>query len=149
MSNLKPRTIMAVSALCLAVGAGVWVYHKHKTPKRVFLEYSKTWNGKSVSPTQEDREEDLFVKYFLQTGGRCVITHDGQTADYIVSITENWLYKDPFDRARVVLSITKSNGDVVLSDVITEKQGTAVGSGMWNAIGKTENALCEGSSPAK
>ena len=122
---LKSTIPWAVIAVFLLGAVGAYIsYRQFFRPKRVFLTRHQTFQIESGVKAKDDLEEDdspdaeQRLSWMMKERPRCIVlTHNRQTADFVVNITVN---RFPTDRSgnfgNADLSIVKRNGDVIWLD---------------------------------
>jgi hypothetical protein len=127
MRTLAWAALAAVSAALVAVLATLWVCHWHTAHrlKRVAVSYSEKYEDKTIGrkedyeKVEEDRasyaEEELST--MIARNKNCMLlSHDTNHADYRVSISVSRFMGDASTYGEATLSVTRTNGDVVLTE---------------------------------
>jgi len=127
MRTLAWAALAAVSAALVAVLATLWVcrWHTAHRLKRVAVSYSEKYEDKTIGrkedyeKVEEDRasyaEEELST--MIARNKNCmVLSHDADHADYRVNISVSRFMGDPSTYGEATLSVTRTNGDVVLTE---------------------------------
>jgi hypothetical protein len=122
-----------IAATLVASTLGLYVYQSTR-PRRVWVEYSEKYQDKNPMRTEDyervDKENQLFAEErlgrLIASNKDCIIlTRDKQKADLLVSISVIRYIGggDTFGEAK--LSITKHNGDVLLTDTFYQDRNSA------------------------
>lgn len=127
MRTLAWAALAAVSAALVAVLATLWVCRWHTTRrlKRVMVSYSEKYEDKTIGrkedyeKVEEDRapyaEEELST--MIAKNRNCmVLSHDANHADYRLRISVSRYMGDPNTYGEATLSVTRTNGDVVVTE---------------------------------
>lgn len=127
MRTLAWAVLAAVSAALVAALVTLWVcrWHDANRLKRVTVSYSEKYEDKTIGrkedyvKVEEDRasfaEEELAS--LIDRNKSCmVLSHDAKHTDYGVNIAVSRFMGDPSTYGEATLSITRTNGDVVVTE---------------------------------
>jgi hypothetical protein len=143
--------LAVVILVLIGIVMGAYVYSEKRTPKRVFLTRSQTFPEADVKSKHDIVEDDSLdaeqrLSSLMLGNPHCIgLTHNKQNANYTVEIT---VQRHPTDLlgnfADATLSITKSNGDVVLVESFYQDKNSKDDIAQ-QPITKTWEVLCSSS----
>jgi hypothetical protein len=135
MRTLARAALVAVSAALVAVLATLWVcrWHTAHRLKRVAVSYSEKYEDKTIGrkedyeKVEEDRAsyaEEQLSTMIARNKNCMVLSHDAEHSDYRVNISVSRFMGDPSTYGEAMLSVMRTNGDVVVTEHFYQDKNT-------------------------
>ena len=113
---MRRIALIGFASICVlsAIGFYQWQWHR---PERVFVSYSEKYEDKEKAENDDVFFAEEQLSDMIAQNNTCmVLTHDKKHADYYINISVIRFVGGGDTYGEASLSITRSNGDVVLAE---------------------------------